>query len=106
MAEDTDRPTPPTRTLSRGRLAGPLVGLAGGLAWLLAAAPVAAHSGSPPPAPTLPGVLFLWSFDPTIVLPLALAAAGYLWAVRSVDAAHPHTPVPRKRIVAWLAGLI
>ena len=70
------------------------------------AAPAAAHSGSPPPPPTFPGVLLLWSFDPTIVLPLALAAAGYLWAVRSVDAAHPNTKVPRGRIVAWLAGLI
>jgi putative copper resistance protein D len=76
------------------------------LAWLLAAVPAAAHSGSPPPPPTFPGVLLLWSFDPTIVLPLALAAAGYLWAVRSVDAAHPNTKVPRRRIVAWLAGLI
>ena len=87
----------PSRLLAAG---------AAGLGWLLAAVPVAAHSGSPPPAPTLPGVLFLWSFDPTIVLPLALAAAGYLWAVRAVDAAHPHNPVPRKRIVAWLLGLV
>jgi putative membrane protein len=77
-----------------------------GLAWLLLAGPVAGHSGSPPPAPILPGVLLLWSFDPTIVVPLALAAGGYLWAVRSVDAAHPNSRVPRGRIVAWLAGLL
>jgi putative membrane protein len=94
------------RLMSRGP-AGRLLAIGtAGIAWLLAAAPAAAHSGSPPPTPTLPGVLFLWSFDPTIVLPLALAAAGYLWAVRAVDAAHPNNRVPRKRIVAWLAGLI
>jgi cytochrome c oxidase assembly factor CtaG len=91
------RPTTAARLAATGAVA---------LAWLLAAVPAAAHSGSPPPAPTLPGVLLLWSFDPTIVLPLVLAGAAYLWAVRSVDAAHPNTPVPRRRIVAWIAGLI
>jgi putative copper resistance protein D len=77
-----------------------------GLAWLSLAGVVAAHSGSPPPAPAFPAVLFLWSFDPTVVLPLVLSATGYLWAVRSVDAAHPNSRVPRRRIAAWLAGLI
>ena len=76
------------------------------LAWLGLAGSVVAHSGSAPPAPVFPAVLFLWSFDPTVVLPLVLAAAAYLWAVRSVNAAHPNTNVPRRRIVAWLAGLV
>jgi putative copper resistance protein D len=87
-------------------LAGSLGVLSAGLAWLGLAGVVSAHSGSPPPAPVFPAALFLWSFDPTVVLPLVLAAAGYLWAVRSVDAAHPRTRVPRRRIAAWLAGLI
>jgi putative copper resistance protein D len=76
-----------------------------GLAWLACAGVVTAHAGPPPPPPVFPAVLLLWSFDPTVVLPLVLAATGYLWAVRSVDAAHPHTRVPLRRIVAWLAGL-
>ena len=76
-----------------------------GLAWLAFAGVVTAHGGPPPPPPVFPSVLLLWSFDPTVVLPLVLAATGYLWAVRSVDAAHPHTRVPLRRIVAWLAGL-
>lgn len=76
-----------------------------GLAWLAFAGVVTAHAGPPPPPPVFPAVLLLWSFDPTVVLPLVLAATGYLWAVRSVDAAHPHTRVPLRRIVAWLAGL-
>jgi cytochrome c oxidase assembly factor CtaG len=96
--------------LRRAFDAPPLARLLGvgsiGLAWLGLAAVVTAHSGSPPPPPVFPSVLFLWSFDPTVVLPLVLAATGYVWAVRSVDAAHPLTRVPRGRIVAWLAGLI
>ena len=87
----------------RARLVG--AGLAV-LAWLGMVGAVSAHSGSPPPAPVLPAVLFLWSFDPTVVLPLVLAATGYLWAVRSVNAAHPRTHVPRLRIATWLLGLI
>jgi putative copper resistance protein D len=77
-----------------------------GLAWLAFAGVVTAHGGPPPPAPVFPSVLLLWSFDPTVVLPLVLAATGYLWAVRSVDAAHSRSRVPRRRIVAWLAGLV
>jgi putative copper resistance protein D len=46
-----------------------------------------------------------WSFDPTIWLPLAIAAAAYLWAVRRVNAAHPANPVPRDRPAFFLLGL-
>jgi putative membrane protein len=105
MADPADRLALRIRLTSRGPLARLLAIGAAGLGWLGLAGTVAAHSGSPPPPPTLPGVLFLWSFDPTIVLPLALAACGYLWAVRSVNAAHPNSRVPRGRIVAWLLGL-
>ena len=58
-----------------------------------------AHAPSPTaptrPAPTLPGVLLAWRFDP-----LALAAdrsppAAYLWAVRRVNRAHPANRHPR-----------
>ncbi len=104
-------PLPPARrrlgrALRAPNPAGLSVAGSVGLLWLVLPGVAAAHSGGPPPAPVFPAFLFLWSFDPTVVLPLALAAAGYLWAVRSIDAAHPHTPVPRGRIVAWLAGLI
>jgi putative membrane protein len=72
--------------------------------WLAVASPAAAH-GPAGPAPVLPDVLLAWSFDPTIVLPLAVLAAGYLWAVRRVDGAHPTSPVPRIRSACWLLGL-
>ena len=57
------------------------------------------------PAPVLPDVLLAWSADPTVLVPLALLAVGYLAAVRRVDRAHPGNPVPRARTVCWLLGL-
>ena len=73
---------------------------------LLAGAPVvSAHGAGVPPAPDAAGLVLGWSFDPTIWLPLALAAAAYLWAVRRVNAAHPAKPVPRDRPVFFLLGL-
>lgn len=76
-----------------------------GVAWLALAGVVTAHSAGALLQPEFPAVFFLWSFDPTVVLPLVLAATGYLWAVRSVNAAHPRNRVPILRVVAWLAGL-
>ncbi len=73
---------------------------------LLAGAPVAAaHGGAVPAAPDVAAFALGWSFDLTIWLPLALAAAAYLWAVRRIDAAHPASPVPRDRPVFFLLGL-
>ena len=85
------------------RLAG-VIGAAG--IWLAVAGAASAHSGVPPPAPTLPAVPFLWSFDPFVMIPVALAAGGYLWAVHRVNQAHPRTRVPRVRIATWLLGLL
>ncbi|HEU4572437.1 MAG TPA: cytochrome c oxidase assembly protein [Candidatus Limnocylindrales bacterium] len=79
--------------------------VAAGIAALALPATVVAH-GVAPEAPTFPGVLLDWSFDPTVVLPLALGAALYLMAVRRVDRAHPANPVPRARTAAFLGGLI
>jgi putative copper resistance protein D len=73
---------------------------------LLAAAPAAAaHGGSVPAAPDAAAFVLGWSFDLTIWLPLAAAAAAYLWAVRRIDAAHPANPVPRDRPAFFLLGL-
>jgi putative membrane protein len=69
-------------------------------------APVALGHAFDPQPPSWPGTLFAWSFDPTVVFPLVLAAALYLQAVASVDRAHPATRVPRRRIAAFLAGLL
>jgi putative copper resistance protein D len=90
--------------LTQPRVARAIAGLAAALGWLAIARPVAAY-GLAGPAPVLPGVLLDWSFDPTVVLPVALLGGGYLWAVRRVDWAHPANRVPRIRPACWLLGL-
>lgn len=67
--------------------------------------PAMAH-GSETPEPSLPGLLTSWSFDP---LPLAgglVAIGAYLAAAARVNRAHPRTPVPTWRIVAWISGVL
>ena len=77
-----------------------------GLGLVGSIAPTAALGhGAAAPAPVLPDVLLAWSADPTVLVPLALLAVGYLAAVRRVDRAHPGNPVPRARTVCWLLGL-
>ncbi len=58
-----------------------------------------------PAAPDAAAFALGWSFDLTIWLPLAGAAAAYLWAVRRIDAAHPASPVPWDRPLFFLLGL-
>lgn len=67
-------------------------------------AAVMAH-GEAVTAPSFPEVLLAWSFDPLAIALIGIAALVYLRAVREVNAAHPRTPVPRWRTVAYLAGL-
>ena len=74
------------------------------LLWLALPRTVFAH-GEVPGVPTFPGVLLAWSFDPLPLVAIGVAAIAYLRAVRTVNAAHPRTPVPKTRTIAWLAGL-
>jgi putative membrane protein len=71
------------------------------VAALAAPIPVLGHGGETP-APSLPGVLLAWRFDPLVVIGLVLAAAAYAWAVRSVNRAHPANRQPAHR--SWLFG--
>jgi putative membrane protein len=84
--------------------------VAGAGALLLAglALPVAALAHGPVPAepPTALNLLFGWSFEPLVLLPLVGSAVAWILAVRHVNAAHPATPVPRSRTVLFLAGLL
>jgi cytochrome c oxidase assembly factor CtaG len=104
------------RTRENGRVThhrsapGPARVLVGTLAALpvaaLLAVPAAqAHGSAVPPPPDLETLLFGWSIYPQIVIPLLVAAAAYLWAVRRVNAAHPANPVPPDRPVFFLVGL-
>jgi putative membrane protein len=71
-----------------------------------ALAPVAlAHGTDALVAPAPSDLLFDWAFDPLVSIPVLLVGAAYLWAVRRVDRAHPGNPVPRSRVIAFLAGL-
>lgn len=47
-----------------------------------------------------------WTLDPLPLLAVGLAGIGYLLLARRVNRAHPLTPVPRLRILAWTAGLV
>ena len=72
---------------------------------LLAAGPVLAH-GVSTEAPRFPEVLLEWALNPITVAGLALIAGGYLWLAGRVDAAHPGSRVPRKRIGFFMAGTV
>jgi putative membrane protein len=63
------------------------------------------HGTVPAEPPSPAALLFGWSFEPTVVLPLAFLVACWVALVRRVDAAHPATPVPWRRSVAFLAGI-
>jgi putative copper resistance protein D len=95
------------RTSRRTVPAAAAVVLAGSGALLDLAAPAAVRAhGSAPPAPDAATLVTGWSFDAHVWLPLAVAFIVYLAAVRRVDRAHPATPVPVRRAVAWTAGLL
>ena len=87
--------------IPRGRV---VVAALGALLPAALPATAAAH-GEAAAAPSFPGVLLEWSFDPLAIALIGGAAVVYLRAVRGVNAAHPRSPVPRWRSVAFLAGL-
>jgi putative copper resistance protein D len=64
-----------------------------------------AHGPSPTDPPTVASLALDWSFDPAVMLPLVAAVAAWLALVRRVDRAHPATPVPRVRTLAFLLGI-
>jgi putative copper resistance protein D len=101
VAGAAPRPTRSGRSRRRSRL---VAGLAAPFA-LLSPGLVAAHGGEPVDPLTPQTALLAWQFDPLVWLAIGLGAAGYLWAVRHVDRAHPGSRVPRRRVASWLAGL-
>jgi cytochrome c oxidase assembly factor CtaG len=68
-------------------------------------ATVAAHGAVPAEPPSFAALVLGWSFDLTVVLPLGLAALGWLVLVRRVDRLHPGHPIPGRRTAAFLCGL-
>jgi putative copper resistance protein D len=83
------------------------VAAAGALvAWAAVACPVSAHGPVPTEAPTAASLLFGWTFEPIPTLGIAVTTGWWLWAVRRVNAVHPGNPVPRRRTVAFLGGML
>jgi putative copper resistance protein D len=71
----------------------------------LAAPAALAHGGEVPPAPTALSFLLGWSFDPSIWLPAIAALLLWRAGVARVARAHPASPVPRRRSLAWVLGI-
>jgi putative membrane protein len=76
------------------------------LAWLAIVPSVLAHGPVPAEPPSVANLLLGWSFEPLVTLGLVLVAAVWFSAVRRVNAAHPSTPVPRARSLAFAGGLV
>jgi putative copper resistance protein D len=73
------------------------------LAW---AAPALAHGTVDVGPPTVAALLFGWTFEPILAIPLLVAASAWIAAVRAVNEAHPGNPVPPVRSAAFLGGLV
>lgn len=89
------------------RMSVRLLGVAviGVVAALVGARPVAAHGPVPDVPPDAANLLLGWTFEPLPTLGIAIAIGWWRWAVRRVDRAHPHNPVPRRRSVAFGLGM-
>ena len=83
---------------------GPALALAA-LGWGVVPAVALAHGPVPSEPPGAANLLLGWTFEPLPTLGIAVAAALWWRAVRSVDRAHPANPVPRRRSIAFGGGL-
>jgi putative copper resistance protein D len=75
------------------------------VASMAVASPAFAHGPVPVGPPTADSLLLGWTFEPLPTLGLIAVIVWWLWAVRRVNAVHPANPVPRRRTVAFLAGM-
>jgi putative copper resistance protein D len=67
---------------------------------------VAAHGAVPPERPSAAALLFGWSFEPILVLPLVAVAIGWWRLLGSIDRAHPDHRVAPLRRWSFLGGLL
>ena len=72
---------------------------------VLATPTLALAHGADAPAPSFPGVLLAWRFDPLAIGMLVVTAAAWTWAVRRVDRAHPANRHPARRSWFFHGGL-
>jgi cytochrome c oxidase assembly factor CtaG len=82
------------------------IAVVAGLSASLTAPGVALAHGPVPAAPPDPvNLVFGWSIEPAVLLPMLAAVVVWLRLVGRIDRAHPSNPVPRRRTLAFLAGL-
>ena len=91
-------------SVGRGRGLAALAATAA--ATLIVAPPVAAHGDAPAEPPSIETLLFGWTFEPLPTLGILAALAWWTWAVRRVNALHPANPVPGRRSVAFVGGML
>jgi cytochrome c oxidase assembly factor CtaG len=72
---------------------------------LAAPSAVAAHGVVTEGPPTIANLLFGWTFEPAVVIPLLASVLWWRYAVRRVNAQHPANPVPRVRSLAFYGAL-
>ncbi|MEP6640194.1 MAG: cytochrome c oxidase assembly protein, partial [Chloroflexota bacterium] len=90
----------------RGWILGAFAAIGALLGSVALAGRTLAHGSVPADPPTAGSLLLGWTLDPLPTLGIALAVGWWLWAVRRIDVAHPANPVPRRRTVAFLAGML
>jgi cytochrome c oxidase assembly factor CtaG len=94
------------RSWSSARRAATRPWLVLGLAAAIALLPVAALAhGEPAGRPTIRRLVTNWDFDPYFIIVAGGITWLYLSMVERVDRAHPKAPFPRRRVVAFLAGM-
>lgn len=93
----------PPSTLVRVSQFAPLAAL--GLAAITWPVVALAHGVVPGEPPTVANLILGWDFEPTVAVPLALAAVGWLALVRRVRHLHPEHPVAASRSLAFFGGL-
>ncbi|MGE5596512.1 MAG: cytochrome c oxidase assembly protein [Hyphomicrobiales bacterium] len=75
------------------------------LAAALAPGVALAHGTTVLEKPTFSTLITGWDLDPLFIISIGLAAWVYYSAVRHVNRAHPHSPVPKRRSVYFALGL-
>jgi cytochrome c oxidase assembly factor CtaG len=90
--------------MRRATRVGAALSASGAAIALVDAQAVQAHGGSGPD-PTLSSIFATWSGDLLAWIAIAAITIGYLIAVLIVNRAHPITPVPLRRLGAWLSGM-
>ena len=91
---------------TNGRSRGLVAALVAVTSGSLTASPVSAHGAVPAEPPSVTSLLLGWTFEPLPTLGVLAALVWWAWATSRVRAEHPDNPVPRRRTIAFLGGMV